>query len=163
MSAGNVSARDAALSIILGDVEPLVQRVEEAALLLATVEKELTEDLTKLGALVQRVTDAQAELHGNVKRVHDTVVNAQAVAAAAAKGARTGGPSPSPRPASGLSIWLACLASSIVGAAIVGGTLYVVGRDLVDQARVGRSLNQAWPALDEATRKRVEQVLNGSR
>ena len=53
------SAQHAALRILLEDVDPLLQRAEEAAQTLAKVREELDADLDTLGRLVQQSLDAQ--------------------------------------------------------------------------------------------------------
>ena len=56
------SAQHAALRLLLEDVDPLLQRAEEATQTLTKVREELNADLTTLGELVQRSMDVQPAL-----------------------------------------------------------------------------------------------------
>ncbi len=157
------SAQHAALRILLEDVDPLVQRAEEAAQLLAKVREELNADLETLGRLVQQSVDAQPvilevgrKLTASAARI-ETATQGSAlplpVHSAAAKGSAVR------RPA---SLWSACAISAAITAALVTGMVWFGMRDVMEQARVGRALMSAWPSLDAATRTKVHEFLGRS-
>ena len=151
------SAQHAALRILLEDVDPLLQRAEEAAQTLTKVREELNADLATLGSLVQQSLDAQPllletgrKLSASASRIeaamHDAPLPAKAVAA------RIGG----------VPVWIACTLSAALSAALVAGTIWFGTRDVLEQAHVGRALMSAWPSLDAATRLKVAELLGKS-
>ncbi|MDM0116787.1 hypothetical protein QTI66_32135 [Variovorax sp. J22R133] len=157
-----VSAQHAALRILLEDVDPLVQRAEEAAQTLTKVREELDSDLEALGRLVQQSLDAQPamleagrKLSASAARI-ETAMQGGALPPQANKAARGVA---GRRPA---SLWSACAISAAVTAALVTGVVWIGMRDVLEQARVGRALMSAWPALDAATRTKVHELLGKS-
>jgi len=159
MTKAPTSAREAALKILLEDVDPLLQRAEDCAGVLTTVQAELHTDLGNLGKLVQEYGDGQEAITAAVNRLAETVKAAEAVTLSLPKGRQPDGRAASARSSSWGSVFAAALLAAVIAAGVVGGLLYLIGHDLVEQARVGRALQQAWPTLDEATRKHVQQVL----
>lgn len=161
MSGGGPSnARDAAVRIILEDIEPLVVRVEETALLLARVQSDLNDDLTQLGKLAQTVIEGQASNSSAVKRLSDTVGNAKAVLSSAPAAPTSAAPGVS---RAGLVVM--CITAAIVSSAVallVGGAVRLsgVGHADSEDARLGRALTKAWPTLDQATKTRVNDAMN---
>ena len=158
-----VSAQHAALRILLEDVDPLVQRAEEAAQTLAKVREELDADLDTLGRLVQQSVDAQPvileagrKLSASAARIETAMqectlpTHAREVSWRGMAGRR---------PA---SLWGACAISAAMTAALITGVLWFGMRDVLEQARVGRALLAAWPSLDAATRTRVHELLGKS-
>jgi hypothetical protein len=150
------SAQHAALRILLEDVDPMLQRAEEAAQTLTKVREELNADLTTLGALVQQSLDAQPllleegrKLGASASRIEAALHGAPIPANTAA--ARTGVP-----------LWVACTISAALSAALVTGTIWIGTRGVLEQARVGRALMSAWPSLDAATRIKVIELLGKS-
>lgn len=157
----SATARDAALKIILEDVEPLIERAEEVSLLMARVESDIKDDLTKLGQLVQRTVDAQSTSVSTARTLTEAVRNAQQVADAARH--HQAGESPQSRPGSGsgaVQLGIACLASALVASVLVIGGVYLVGgRDVIEQARLGKALAEAWPSLDQQTKDRLNSAM----
>lgn len=153
---GSTSARSAAMKILLEDIEPLLKRVEDAATLLKEVRGELNADLTMLGVLAQRTTDAQPILMDAMKRLNGTAsrIEAATVTPAAAAGGRPAAAGPNVG-----AIIAACLGSAVLAALLVGCGFYLLGKDTIEQARIGRALQSAWPALDAGTREKVQGVL----
>lgn len=157
MTGTSTSARNAAMRILLEDFEPLLARTEEAVKMLQEVRGELNADLAALGVLVQRTTDTQPIMMDAMKRLNGTANRIEAaMAAPAAAGASvrmaTGGPKAG-------AIFAACLGSAVLSALLVGGGFYLVGKDTIEQARIGRALQSAWPSLDAGTREKVQGVL----
>ncbi len=157
-----VSAQHAALRILLEDVDPLIQRAEEAAQTLTKVREELDADLETLGRLVQRSVDAQPvileagrKLSGSAARIETAMQGMvlQPSSRAAVAGVSRASP---------WSLWSACAVSAALSAALVMGTIWFGTRDLHEQARVGRALLSAWPSLDTATRTKVRELLGKS-
>lgn len=154
----SATAREAALKIILEDVEPLIQRAEEVALLQARVETDVKEDLVLLGQLVQRTVDAQASAVSAARTLTEAVRNANQVAEAARHQQATTSPVRSGPGA--LQVGLACVASALVAAVLVFGGVYLAGgRDVIEQARLGKALSDAWPVLDQQTKDRLNSAM----
>lgn len=153
-----VSAKEAALKIILEDLHPLLQRVEESTLLFQAVEKDMKGDLTKLADNVVAVARAQAELQAAAGAMQKALQGATTTFSAAAAQRKPGG-APQGKSMSAGAIVATCALAALVSAAAVGAGLYLVGKDLVEQAKVGRALQSAWPKLDADTRSKLEQTL----
>lgn len=157
-----VSAQHAALRILLEDVDPLVERVEEAAKTLSKVREELEADLDTLGRLVQQSVDAQPvilevgrKLSASAARI-ETAMQGHALPSPLSGTARG---APGRRPA---TLWSACAISAAVTAALLTGVLWLGLSDVVEQARLGRALMSAWPTLDAGTRTKVQDLLGKS-
>jgi hypothetical protein len=150
------SAQHAALRILLEDVDPLLQRAEEAAQTLTKVREELNADLTTLGSLVQQSLDTQPllleagrKLSGSAARIEAAMQGSNPPANSGATGAR-------------IPIWVACALSATLSAALVTGTVWLGTRDVLEQARIGRALMSAWPSLDAATRIKMHELIGKS-
>jgi ABC-type transporter Mla subunit MlaD len=155
------SAQHAALRILLEDVDPLVQRTEEAAQLLAKVREELNADLETLGRLVQQSVDAQPA----ILEVGRKLTTSAARIETAMQGSASPVSSATAKTSAGrrlASLWSACAISAAITAALVTGMLWFGMRDVMEQARVGRALMSAWPSLDAATRTKVHEFLGRS-
>lgn len=157
-----VNAQQAAMRVLLEDIDPLVQRAEEAAQVLTKVREELDADLESLGRLVQRSLDAQPaivdagrKLSAAAARIETAVQGSALPSPAGVAIAR----SPGRRPA---AIWRACAISAALTAALSLGVFWIGARDVWEQARVGRALLSAWPSLDAATRTKVQELLGRS-
>lgn len=150
------SAQHAALRILLEDVDPLLQRAEEATQTLTKVREELNADLTTLGSLVQQSLDAQPLLLETGRKLSASASRIEA--------AMHGGPLPANADAArtGVPLWVACTLSAALSAALVTGTIWFGTRNVLEQARVGRALMSAWPSLDAATRIKVHELIGKS-
>ncbi|RZL91434.1 MAG: hypothetical protein EOP82_12810 [Variovorax sp.] len=150
------SAQHAALRILLEDVDPLLQRAEEAAQTLTKVREELNVDLTTLGSLVQQSLDAQPVLLETGRKLSASASRIEA--------AMHSGPLPGNADAAraGVPLWVACTISATLSASLVTGTIWFGTRDVLEQARVGRALMSAWPSLDAATRVKVHEMIGKS-
>lgn len=154
-----VTAQQAALRILLEDVEPLLQRAEAAAALVQTARAGLEGDLATLAALVQRSVDAPTALLEAGRRLDSAAARIESAASAAPQRGPPLRPpataSPARRWQSGAGAALLCLASALCGAAAA----VALSREDAAQAQLGRALQRGWPALDAATRTKVEAVL----
>lgn len=158
-----VSAQHAALRILLEDVDPLVQRAEEAARTLAKVREELDADLETLGRLVQQAVDAQPgileagrKLSASAARIETAMQGSALPPHPGEVGSRgIAGRRPT-------SLWSACAISAAMTAVLITGVLWFGMRDVLEQARVGRALTSAWPTLDAATRTKLHESLSKS-
>lgn len=159
------TAQQAALRILLEDVEPLLQRAEAAAASVQAAREGLEGDLATLAALVQRSVDAPAALLEASRRLHGAAARIESASAGAAqlqphpprpsaRAARAAGTwAPRWRPAAGAA--LLCLAGALGAAAAAT----VLAREDAAQAHLGRALQRGWPSLDAATRAKVEAAL----
>ena len=151
------SAQQAAMRILLEDVEPLVQRTEEVTANLNGVQAGLHADLETLGSLVRRSCEMQPALlelgrvlTGAAGRIERGSQQARAEARSSA------------RPV-GDRAWM--FAASFVGTLLASLLLLLAGwsagTEALEHARMGRALQRAWPALDADTRAKVQQAING--
>ena len=150
------SAQHAALRILLEDVDPLLQRAEEAAQTLTKVREELNADLTTLGSLVRQSLEAQPLLLETGRKLGASASRIEA--------AMHGGPLPAKADAAriGVPLWVACTLSAALSTALITGTIWFGTRDVLEQARVGRALMSAWPSLDATTRIKVHELIGKS-
>lgn len=154
-----VSAQHAALRILLEDVDPLVQRAEEAAATLSKVREELGADLDTLGRLVQQSIDAQPVMLEIGRKLNASAARIESAMQGNALSSQTssaGRDAAGRRPA---SLWSVCAISAAVTATLLAGVLWLGLRDVMEQARLGRALMSAWPALDAGTRTKVQDLL----
>ena len=119
------------------------------------VRAELNADLETLGALVQRTVDAQPalleagrKLNGSAARIEASMGGAGAVP-----------PAKPGRPGAWPAVLAASVGSALLSAALVAAVLCFIGRDLLEQARIGRALQSAWSSLDAGTRIKVHEVM----
>ena len=150
------TAQHAALNILLEDVEPLLNQAEEVASTLKTVREQLHADLETLGGLVQRSVDAQPaiietgrRLSNSASRIETSVNIVEAGAIPAAK-----------REGSWMTVLVASAGSALLSVGLMTTILYGTGRDVLEQARIGRALQLAWSSLDAGTRSRVQEVID---
>lgn len=146
------SAQQAALHVLLEEVEPLLQRAEETSRLLATVRDELHADLERLGRLVQQTVDAQPPLLETGRRLAASAARMEAVARPALPMAGEGA---APRRIA----WRPCALSAALAAAVTAGLLWAGSQAWQEQVHLGRALQSAWPALDAATRAKLSERL----
>lgn len=148
------SAHHAALRILLEDVDPLLQRAEEAAQTLSKVRDELGADLTSLGSLVQQSLDAQPLLLEAGRKLSAA---ASRIEVATSAYPASVDPKAAHKP---VPLWVACILSATLSAASVTASIWLAKRDVLEQARVGRALMSAWPSLDGATRAKVNEFID---
>lgn len=145
------SAQQAALHVLLEEVEPLLQRAEETSRLLATVQGELHGDLERLGRLVQQTVDAQPPLLETGRRLAASAARMEASARPTLPVPEAGGPR--------RGAWRPCALSAALAAAVTAALLWAGSQAWQEQARLGRALQSAWPALDSATRAKLSERL----
>jgi len=150
------TAQHAALRLMLEDVDPLLQRAEEATQTLTKVREELNADLATLGSLVQQSLDAQPLLLETGRKLSASASRIEAAMHDAPLPAKAGVAHTS------VPLWVACTLSAALSAALVTGTIWLGTRDVLEQARIGRALMSAWPSLDAATRTKVHEVIGRS-
>lgn len=154
------TAQQAALRILLEDIEPLLQRAEAAAADVQAAREGLADDLATLAALVQRSMDAPSALLETGRRLDSAAARIEAAVAGPAPARAPGGavdargPHGRWRAVAGAAA-LVGLAGALFGA---GATLALARDDLAD-ARLGRALQRGWASLDGATRAKVEAAL----
>lgn len=154
------SAQHAALRILLEDVEPLLVQAEAVTATLTRVRQELNADLTTLGELVQRTSDAQPELLESARKLTGSAGRIEAALTSHNADSTASFPVPRARHGSGHLV-MACTASAALAALLVAGLMWP-SRATVEQARIGRALQVAWPSLDVATRSRLQSLMGKS-
>ncbi len=150
-----VSAQQAALRLLLDEVDPLVQRAENVGQVLTRVREELDADLQTLGKLVQQTLDAQPlilEAGRKLQASANRIETAERIPAGTGRGglaARQGRGRP----------WRAGLVGALAGAVAVVSLGWYGQRELRGEARAGRALAAAWSGLDTAARARVQAAM----
>ena len=146
------SAQHAALRLLLEDVDPLLQRAEEATQTLIKVREKLNTDLTTLSELVQRSVDAQPALLEAGRKLNGSAARIEAAMQLAGPAAPGGLQQTRGRP----TLWAACASSALLSGLLVGGVCWAAAGPVLEQARIGRALQMAWPSLDATTRIKVQ-------
>lgn len=152
------TAQQAALRILLEDIEPLIQRAEATGATVQTAHEGLRVDLATLATLVQRSVEAPTALLEAARRLDSAAARIEAATACApaaqADGQKAAGGATrrGRRAAAALALYLA-------GAACGAAAAVTAARGDRDDARLGRALQQAWSALDTTTRAKVEAAL----
>lgn len=151
------SAQHAALRILLEDVEPLLQRAEEAAQTLTQVREELNTDLTTLGTLVQQSVELQPllleagrKLSTSAARI-EAAMNGNGLFQTKARAATTS-----------LRLWAFCAISATLSGVLVSAAIWIGARGMMEEARVGRALLSVWQSIDATTRIKIHERLGKS-
>ena len=149
------SAQQAAMRILLEDIEPLVQRTEALADTLKVVQVDLRSDLETLGAVVRQGCDMQPvllelgrTLTGAAGRIERLSRDASAM------------PGPGRPGVARRWLFAAMLASALLSSAILAFAAWTLGADVIEHVRAGRALQRAWPTLDADTRAKVQHALD---
>ena len=150
------SAQHAALRILLEDVEPLLLQAQEMSATLGSVREELNKDLERLGTLVQRSVDAQPALLETGRRLASAAARIEAALAPQQPVPAASGSSATTSARTRLRT---SLASALVSATLVAAVVWFGGREVREQARLGRALQLAWPSLDAGTRAKVQNLI----
>jgi len=149
------SAQHAALRILLEDVEPLLKQAEEVTTTLKAVREELNADLETLGSLIQRIVDAQPALLEATRKLNGSAARIEA----SMEGVGTPSEAKPTQSRNWPTLLVTSMGSALLSAALVSALLCFVGRDLLEQARIGRALQSAWSSLDAGTRTKVHDVM----
>lgn len=149
------SVQHAALRVLLDEIDPMLQQSAAIVGKLQAVQAELHADLEALGPLVQRAVDAQPALLETGRRLGASAARIEATLQTAGPG--TGRVAPA-REAVGRR-WPARALTALLTAVLLAGGAWTGTHDLREQARIGRALQAAWPALDAAARARLQEVL----
>lgn len=151
------SAQHAALRILLEDVDPLLQRAEEAAQTLTQVREELNTDLTTLGTLVQQSVELQPllleagrKLSTSAARI-EAAMNGNGLSQTKARAATTS-----------LRLWASCAISATLSGLLVSAAIWIGARGMMEEARVGRALMSVWQSIDATTRIKIHERLGKS-
>ena len=151
------SARQAALGVLLEDVEPLVKRTEDLAATLTTLHAQLQADSSALSALIRESLEAQPGLLEAARRLSGSAGRIEAAAAALPPSGVASGPADV-----NAGWWRPALTGAAMAALAIASVALLVWWDgalSLHNARLGNALEQAWPVLDAGTRAKVEQAM----
>ncbi len=150
------TSKEAALRLILGEMGPLLDRADAAAIIMKDGHALMEKDMTALGALMSRVEAVLQESSENATML------LQEQKALRAKPFGLGAlqkPAPARTPPFPLTSMLACCVAS---AALALGGLTLFNGATIEQARVGRAVTRSLPYLDPATRNKLEAAIQKS-
>jgi chromosome segregation ATPase len=150
-------AREAAVQMLLEDVEPLVQRTEAIAETLKILQAQLHEEADALAEMLRQGREAhhvQRELGQALTSAAGRIDLALRTAQRSARSATTR------LPRSGWAIASPVL-SALLATALTGLAGWSVGVDTIEQVQLGRAVQRAWPSLDLETRQRVQRAIGG--
>lgn len=155
MSERPSSVKEQAARLILGEIAPLVEKLDEVATMTAESHEHLADDVRQLAAIVttlQKSLEAAAEqfsyLTGQARSVQTTVARFENV--------------PPPKPSavqSPVMLGVLMAGSSLVAAVLVAGAVLFFERDTAEQARIGRAVSRAYQELDQGTRQKLDAAI----
>lgn len=152
------SAQQAAMRILLEDIEPLVQRTEEVAATLKAVERDLHSELVTLNAAVRQGCEMQPLLLEAGRTLTGAAGRIERGARLQTSGSGAGG---MPRAAAGRAwMFASILVSALLSSTMLALAGWMLGADVLEYARAGQALKQVWPTLDADTRAKVQQALD---
>ncbi|CAA2109745.1 hypothetical protein [Variovorax paradoxus] len=151
------TAQQAALRILLEDIEPLLQRAEASAASAQAAHEGLQADLATLGTLVQRSTEAPAAIAESAGRLASAAARIEACLSVRPSLAATAVPPQWWRSTRHALPWW--LAGALCGAACGAGAVAAIAQGQRDDAHLGQALQRSWTSLDAATRAKVEAAL----
>ncbi|WP_371436635.1 hypothetical protein [Polaromonas sp.] len=148
------SAQQAALRLLLEDVDPLLQRAEEATQTLTKVREELRTDLQILGSMVQQSLDTQPLLLEAARKLSSSAARIEAAVHSNMQ-LRTKAHPSGDRP----RLWVTLAVTTVSSAVVASATIWMGTRNLAHEASLGRALMSVWPSLDAVTRNKVKAQL----
>lgn len=149
------SVKEQAARMILGEIAPLVDKVDAVANMTAETHKFLEDDLVKLAAIV---TVLQKTVEGAAEQFGYLTSQASSVKATIARFEST----PSAKPtASHSTAKLALITggAAFLAAVLAAGSVLIFERSTAEQARIGRAVSRAYQQLDENTRQKLDAAI----
>jgi hypothetical protein len=147
--------KDAAARLILGEIVPLVDKVDLLTASLRDVHECLDKDLQRIGAVVTTFENIATDATQQFAYLIDQARTVQTVIA------RFESTPKAPEAAIGYKqIAVIAVICSMLSAAVTTGAVLLFNRDQAEQARVGRAVQKALPLLDDSTRQKLQAAVN---
>ncbi|WLI87835.1 hypothetical protein Q4S45_13925 [Massilia sp. R2A-15] len=156
MTDASQTVKEATVRTILGEMGPLLDKVDTIARLMTDGHALFEGDLHALGTLMSRLEAVLEEAADNASLL---LQQQQAHAQPATPARQTARPSPASTPR---FPWKALFACSATSSALVLGAMLAFNAATVEQARIGRAVSKALPYLDPATRQKLDAALQKS-
>lgn len=147
--------KDAAARLILGEIVPLVEKVDQLAASLRDVHECVEKDLQRIGAVVTTFEHIATD---STQQFNYLIDQARAVQTVVARFDAT--PKAVEPKVGYKQIVAVALLSSVLASAVATGMVFLLSRDQAEQARIGRAVNKALPLLDESTRQKLQAAVN---
>lgn len=148
------SVKEQAARMILGEIAPLVEKLDEVATTIRESHDHLADDVRQLAAIVTTVENALSKssqefqyLTGQARQVQATVARFESAPAPA-----RGGPSAA-------AIAGMMLGSAMLAALLAAGAVLAYDRHTAEQARIGKAVMRAYPQLDDSTRQKLDAAI----
>lgn len=155
MSERPSSVKEQAARMILGEIAPLVEKLDEVATMTRESHEHLAEDVRNLAAIVttlEKSLGAAAEqfgyLTGQARSVQTTVARFESAPQPKASAAQ-----------SPLFLGILMAGSALVASVLVAGTVLYLEKGTAEQARIGRAVSRAYQHLDEGTRQKLDAAI----
>ncbi len=152
------SVKEQAARMILGEIAPLVDKLDEVATMTSESHEHLADDVRQLAAIVttlQKSLEAAAEQFGYLTGQARTVQTTIARFESAPQPKQSAAQSP-------LMLSVLMAGSALVAAVLVAGGVLFFERGTAEQARVGRAVSRAYQHLDEGTRQKLDAAIQKS-
>jgi hypothetical protein len=154
---GPTSAKEAALGVILGELGPMLDKVDTIASTLKDTHEFLDKDVTRLGGLVSTLEESLERTTAQLQQVAAQVAKAVAATASSATGRVPAAPGAS---VAGMrSLMVAAVAGGVLSAVIVGGVLSVFSYSTFEHARLGKAVVRAMPYMDPGTQEKLQAAI----
>ena len=161
---GPHSVRDAAVKILLGDMAPIVEKLDQATAEISTfqqnqrlIQAEFDGDMGKLGESVKAVFDHHGRLEVAAKALAAAADRLETASKRFDASPRRSAPSvkavaSSSKPGAGTFVLALLLVIALAGCGFLGWKL----QDQRRASAYGHATLKAWPALDEKARRTIE-------
>jgi predicted metal-dependent enzyme (double-stranded beta helix superfamily) len=147
--------KEAAARLILGEIVPLVEKVDASAASLAEIHKFLQEDLQRMGALVTTFDHAATDATEQFRYLIDQARLVQTAIA------RFDAAPKEREPKIGLKhIALVAVISSLLATGLAVSAVFLLNSSQSENARIGKAVTKALPLLDADTRQKLQNAVN---
>lgn len=153
------TVKDAAARLILGEIAPLVEKVDQAAVMMKESHEHLSDDIRALAAIV---TTLDKTISGASENFVYLTAQARSVQTAIARFENMPAPKASVAQSPAL-LGSLLVGSSLLAAALAIGAVKLLDGDTAEQARVGRTVSAAYKLLDRETQQKLDAAIQKTR
>lgn len=149
--AGPTNKNEAALSIIMGELAPLIEKADQLTHTFESVHEDINDDLMRLGAIAQNMQQGHNSYNEDIKQLAkyiDAKVNQ----------INTSKPTQTASEPIKVSFWVPALITAIFSASMAAGAVYYITSSVRDNAQLGQQLKAAWPVLDKETKDKLNKA-----
>lgn len=155
MSERPSSVKEQAARMILGEIAPLVEKLDQVATMTSEAHEHMADDLRQLAAIV---TSLQKTVEGAAEQFGYLTAQARSVQATVARFESAPAPKPTATQ-SPVKLALLMAGAAFFAAVLAAGGVLVFERSTAEQARIGRAVSKAYQQLDDNTRQKLDAAI----